>query len=1575
MKKVLSWLLVLAMLLSVMPAVALAADVIASGTCGDNLTWTFDSTGVLTISGTGDMYDYSISPRASWYPHIDKINVVKVEEGVTGIGSYAFYKHKHLYKVYLPSTLKKINDSAFQDANYIDSVYTPSLESWLSISFGSSTSSNPMYYGRYLYIDGDDSITDVVVPESITTIHRYAFINWKITSLTLHEGVTTIESSAFYNSGSNIKTAGPIGSGCDYEFPWTDEIPDYAFQYMSGLTDVIIPDTVERIGNSAFFNCALTEITIPDRVTSVGFSAFKYCGNLTTVTLSDNVTSIGDGAFDDCDNLQAVYAGPLENWLGISFGSATSNPMHRADVLYLDGEQPVNVVIPDDVTAIGDYTFYDCDGITNVVIPDSVTSVGACAFYDCDSLLNVDLGDTVSEIGAAAFGTCNNLTSIDIPDSVVSIGESAFSYCKNLASIRLGKGVQTIGTNAFAQCAVLNQVHIADLKSWLGITFSDLTANPVYYAGKLYLNGALLESAVIPDTVTEVKAYAFYNVDSLTSVEIPTSVNAIATHAFFDCNNLASVTVPGSVQQISDCVFANCTSLKTVQISSGVTNIGVRAFSGCNQLSELAIADTVTAIGEYAFLDCAALPAVTIPNSVTSVGVSAFYGCTGVESATLSENLTTIPSGLFGGCTGLKSITIPASVTKIDGGISTSVGKVFFEGDLPEIASSAFSGITAYCYYPAQKEAYASVLQKDFGGTLVWVPVGDTETSVNCGENVTWSLSEDGTLTISGTGNMYDYSTDDSIFAPWYDQILGIEHVVIEEGVQNIGACAFHSCTALKSVSIPASVTVIEDSAFQNCGALTGVTLPEKLTAIGNAAFYKCSALTGVTLPESLISIGSTAFSNTAISRITIPDRVASIGGQAFSGCKSLRSAIIGASVTDIPNGMFSGCYELSSVVFPAGLKTIGDSAFSTCYELDTFTLPEGLTHIGKMCFAMCGFDSFTSGFSTIILPSTIQYIGDNAFWYCSDLYSVQFNGGKFTLGSKLFQQNQKTITIVFKCVAPTFSENTFGEMVYGVKAYYPSNEESWTADVLQNYGGKVTWINENMEITKPEDGTTGDGTNGDGDGSGTDTGSGEGGSGGDSGEGSGSGGESGSAGCTQHSYSAAVKKPTCTEAGYTTYTCTKCDNFYTSDYKAALGHSEVVDTGKAATCTQSGLTEGKHCSACGETLIAQEEIPETGHTYENGICSVCGDNVGPVITQQPTDSEAVLGERYMVEVKAEGEGLKYQWYFRNAGSDQWHRSGVRDNTYDDIMTKARAGREVYCVVTDVNGNTVTTETAMLVRIAAEELRITQQPTDTTTVFGERFCATVEAQGEGIKYQWYFRNDGDDKWYRSSVRDNTYDDIMTKWRMNREIYCVITDALGNTVTTDTVKLYAVPSVELTLVTQAEDSSAVMGETFCVTVEAEGDDLTYRWYFRNAGSDQWHRSGVRDNTYDDIMTKARAGREVYCVITDVWGNSITSETVKLIAVPSVELKLLEQSYESAVIGDRYCVTVNAQGDDLTYRWYFRNAGSDKWYRSSVTDNTYDDVMTKSRANRDVYCVITDALGNQVTTEVVTLVPAQ
>ena len=226
------------------------------------------------------------------------------------------------------------------------------------------------------------------------------------------------------------------------------------------------------------------------------------------------------------------------------------------------------------------------------------------------------------------------------------------------------------------------------------------------------------------------------------------------------------------------------------------------------------------------------------------------------------------------------------------------------------------------------------------------------------------------------------------------------------------------------------------------------------------------------------------------------------------------------------------------------------------------------------------------------------------------------------------------------------------------------------------------------------------------------------------------------------------------------------------------------VDVEKLVTSTE--ITENNKVNqpmfSTGPSVSVEEEIEEevVEETEEQPV--------ELAILTQPQDAEAALGETVSVTVEAQGEGLKYQWYFRNAGAESFSKSSIKEATYSTEMNTTRAGREIYCVITDAQGNKLTSDTVKLIRVAKEELAIITQPTDAEAAIGEEISVTVEAQGEGLKYRWYFRNAGATKFSASSITTDTYATEMNKTRANREIYCVITDALGNKITTDTVTL-------------------------------------------------------------------------------------------------------------------------------------------------------------------------------------------
>ena len=369
-----------------------------------------------------------------------------------------------------------------------------------------------------------------------------------------------------------------------------------AFENCTGLTSVTIGNGVTSIGDYAFYGCTgLTSIAIPDSVTSIGYRAFENCTGLTSVTIGNGVTSIDDYAFYGCSNLESITLpfvganlnGSSNTHLGYIFGAGSYSSNNQ----YVP--QSLKTVVITVTTSIENYAFYGCTGLTSVTIGNSVTSIGDSAFEKCTGLTSITISDSVTRIGYNAFYGCTGLTSVHItdivawckisfnlyganplsyahnlylngelvtdlviPNSVTSIHATAFAGCTGLTSVTIGNGVTSIGDSAFSGCTGLTSVHITDIAAWCKISFgapyasgSYYTANPLYYAHNLYLNGELVTELVIPDSVTSIGATAFYGCTGLTSITIPDSVTSIGYYAFAGCTGLKSITFTGTKAQ------------------------------------------------------------------------------------------------------------------------------------------------------------------------------------------------------------------------------------------------------------------------------------------------------------------------------------------------------------------------------------------------------------------------------------------------------------------------------------------------------------------------------------------------------------------------------------------------------------------------------------------------------------------------------------------------------------------------------------------------------------------------------------------------------------------------------------------------------------------------------------------------------------------------------------------------------------------------------------------------------------------------------------------------------------------
>ena len=559
--------------------IAGAAAEVASGKCGDNLTWSLDENGTLTISGTGKMYDHLIP----WYGDRDKITKLVLNNGVTTIGNNVFEECTSLTSVTIPDSVTTIGEWAFSGCTALMSVTIPdSVTTIGECAFSGCTALMSVTIGNGVTTIGEHAFSDckalanVTIPDCVTSISYGAFWGCAgLTSVTIPDSVTTISGYMFTHCSALKSVTIPdsvtsIGYG--------------AFEGCAALTSVTIPDSVTTIGDSAFEDCTgLMSVTIGSGVTTIGYRTFSECSALTTLTIGSGVTSIEYGAFRACYSLTNVYyTGTYEQWNAITIGSGneslTGENIHfnsSISIVIVSGKCGYDLIWTLDntgtltVSGTGDMHNYYSDSpwdaykneITKLIIGDNVTNIGYAAFSRCYNMTSVTIGGSVASIDDSAFNYCTGLTSVTIPDSVTVIEYSAFAYCRNLTNITMGNGVTSIGAGAFDGCGFTSITIPNSVTNIDGNVFSccsSLTSIDVASANKNYTS---IDGVLYSKDVTELIAYPAGRKGAF---KIPDNVTSIGDSAFYACADLANVTIPESVTTIGDLAFGFCTSLTDV---------------------------------------------------------------------------------------------------------------------------------------------------------------------------------------------------------------------------------------------------------------------------------------------------------------------------------------------------------------------------------------------------------------------------------------------------------------------------------------------------------------------------------------------------------------------------------------------------------------------------------------------------------------------------------------------------------------------------------------------------------------------------------------------------------------------------------------------------------------------------------------------------------------------------------------------------------------------------------------------------------------------------------------------------
>ena len=798
------FLFVLVLVTCFLTGTAMAADIVDSGTCGDNVSWELGDTGILIISGSGEMYDY-VRTTTPWYSKRNTIQAVQINFGITHIGKNAF-ANCLLTSLTLPESVMSIGEDAFFGSR-TEAVHMDSIESWFTISYAND-GSHPNYdstLGCRLYLGGAE-LTNITVPDGITDIGSHAFRHCiNLSRITIGKDAASIQSNAFYDC-PNLNTIN-VAEGNTHFCTVSGVLLNAA------LTKVILcPRTrighysilgsVTDIDNYAFQGCSkLTSVMIPEGVASIGIYAFAGCSGLTSITIPEGVASIGSSAFLNCSGLTSV-------------------------------------MIPDSVTSLGSRAFDGCSKLTGVIIPGSLRFIDYGVFSGCISLETVALGNGITNIDNYAFSNCGTIKAVTIPGSISYMYEYAF-YGSSLTQIyfegpetawhSVSRGVRLDYQNILYYDGTDGSI-TWHLSSYAGtLTLSGSGAMPNYTANTAPW-GNQIQQAVIGDGITTIGSCAFYDCRDLTEILIPNQVTEIGNLAFYGCYGLKSITIPESVTSIQNSAFQNCV-ITDIHIASIGSWLGIQfgntdshpnrvntchLYIGDTECQDLTIPDGITGIGSYAFCGCAYLTGVAIPESVTRIGPYAFYHCGGLADIQIPDQVTKIGDYAFSGCSALTSVAVPDSVS--------GVGKGAFFGCTGLADADGFIIVRDVLYrYIGNAEKVViprNVIRLDvsaFSGR-------STMTEITIPSGVTM-IEEDAFLFCSRLTDVFYRGTQ--------SQWSAIQ--ISQRGNQKLTSAVRHYVP--HTLTLPADLLCIESGAFTNLSEVDAIRIPPQVTQIADDAF------------------------------------------------------------------------------------------------------------------------------------------------------------------------------------------------------------------------------------------------------------------------------------------------------------------------------------------------------------------------------------------------------------------------------------------------------------------------------------------------------------------------------------------------------------------------------------------------------------------------------------------------------------------------------------------------------------------------------------------------------------------
>ena len=988
--------------------------------------------------------------ESNTFYNCSSLKVVSLSNAITSIGSYAFYNCHNLYAINIPASLTYVGEEAFYGEGTIQYIYfAGSEEQWEAIE---------VKYNNY----------------------RFTYSNRR-------------EYNSSFNSIELVENNA-------YSYLLVDGNKVYDFKIVDkSITSFNFADELQ----------GLTLVTLGDY-------AFSSCNNLVIIALPESLTSVGVNIFSGSNLLNYIfYEGSEQQWslIGMPANSALKQFNEQVETIsfvendkcsyYLINNKVYEFKIldktitsfdfatelPDQtVIALATEAFSDCASLQSITLPDSIIYAGPRAFSGCTALEEINIGDGFTLINDGTFSGCTSLQSITLPNSVTSVNASAFSGCTSLTSVTFGNKITNIGNSAFSGCTSLQSITIPNTVTYLGISaFSDCTG---------------LEQIVLGNRIQSIEMNAFYN-----------------------CTALESITIPNSVTFVGDSAFENCFALESIAFGTGLQSIGSCAFKASG-LKYISLPNTITSLPYAVFQDCTSLRAIYVPSSITSISWYAFDGCQidyvcydGSEQQWGNMYIS------WEGNNGFTSAS------------NRLYGAAFYD-------SFEFVNSTNYSYYLLDG-------QYVYGFAIKNVRITTFDFATELPGLIIKGFAQSAFADCQSLTSIVIPDTVTEISSQAFQNCKALTSVTIGSGVQTIGSYAFSNCTALVSIVIPDNVTAINYSAFSSCDKLRDVTLGNQLTYIGGHAFSNCNSLESIVIPDSVETIEYNAFwycNN--LKYVTLGSGLTRINSGVFQGCYSLVAIIIPTSIIRVEENAFNGisniqyifyegteaqwynisfvrngngdflnspyiieyegsvysitkvsnntcyyyvtndnrvlgfkvtdktitsfdfatefvgltvlgvsgeafrdCSLLTSIAIPDSVSYIGNNAFQSCSQLTTVQLGTGIKTIGEYAFHYC------TSLQTINLPEGLVSIGRDALSGCYSLTSIVIPEGVTTIGEYAFNDDYNLTSIEFSgSVPPTFGEyGVFGSVPSNCNIVVPSGSLEAYQTALSNYSFTIS--------------------------------------------------------------------------------------------------------------------------------------------------------------------------------------------------------------------------------------------------------------------------------------------------------------------------------------------------------------------------------------------------------------------------------------------------------------------------------------------------------------------------------------